>query len=189
MTQKGTIEAQAEGEGKAEPAHAGHEAVQSYSSRHRQWGDAVRQKFLDVLAATCNVREACRAVAMTVAGAYRLRQRDAVFAAAWDEALEQGYYELEMLLLRQSLHGTTRTETVEDGEGQRKQVKTVHSFPHDIAVRLWMAHAKRVEDLRAEQAGRRPDAEQIRAEIQAKIAAMRARMVDDEAQENGGTSA
>lgn len=155
----------------------------------RLWSDTVRQQFFDVLAATCNVQEACRIVAMTDTGAYKLRQRDPGFAAAWDEALEQGYAELEMLLLRHSLHGNTRTETVEDGKGELKQVKTVHSYPHDMAVRLWMAHRKTVDAVRAGQGGTQAGSAEVRAEIQVKIAAMRARVEVDTADENRGASA
>ena len=155
----------------------------------RLWDEELKQQFLEVLAATCNVREACRVVGMTDTGAYKLRRRDAGFAAMWDEALEQGYSELEMLLLRQSIHGSTTTETVVDGAGQRKQVKTVHSYPHGMAMQLLSAHRKSVADVRAAQTGGQAGSEQIRAEIQVKIAAMRARVVDDEGQENGGKSA
>jgi hypothetical protein len=88
--------------------------------------------------------------------------------------VEQGYSELEMLLLRQSLHGSTTTETVEDGEGQCKQIKTVHSYPHTIALRLFQAHQSTAEAVRAEQDAS-PDSDQIRAEIQVRIAAMRVR--------------
>lgn len=152
----------------------------------RLWDEEVKQQFLDVLAATCNVRAAARAVAMTDRGAYGVRARDPAFAAAWNAALEQGYSELEMLLLRQSIHGSTMTETVEDGEGRRKQVKTVHSYPHGMAMQLLSAHRKSVEDVRAAQTGNQAGSEQIRAEIQVKIAAMRARVVDDEPQDESG---
>ena len=156
----------------------------------RLWDEELKQQFLEVLAATCNVREACRVVGMTDTGAYKLRRRDAGFAAMWDEALEQGYSELEMLLLRQSIHGSTTTETVVDGAGQRKQVKTVHSYPHGMAMQLLSAHRKSVADVRAAQTGNQAGSEQIRAEIQVKIAAMRARVVEHEPhEENGGTSA
>lgn len=140
----------------------------------RIWDDARKEEFLAVLAATCNVEEACRAVSMSNQGAYNLRLRDPAFAAAWKRAVEQGYSELEMLLLRQSLHGSTTTETVEDGEGQCKQVKTVHSYPHTIALRLFQAHQSTAEAVRAEQDAS-PDSDQIRAEIQVRIAAMRVR--------------
>lgn len=198
MTQEG-MDGQQEGAGgtegqelvlaNARGAECGDARPQRRRAMRGSWTGERRQAFLDALAETCNVLEACRAVGMTHTGAYKLRLRDAGFAAAWAKALEQGYSELEMLLLRQSIHGSTTTETVEDGAGQRKQVKTVHSYPHGVGLRLLLAHRAAAEAVRAQQVDAQVGSEQIRAEIQVKIAAMRARVVVDESQENGGTRA
>lgn len=152
----------------------------------RLWTEPRKQEFIEALGATCNVREACRVVGMGDRGVYLLRDRDPAFAAAWKKAVEQGYSELEMLLLRQSLHGTETTEIIDDGNPDgRKRVKTVHSYPHGTALRLLLSHKSAVDAYRAEQGVERPGSAEMRAEILVKIAAMRARADDyDDGDEN-----
>lgn len=150
--------------------------AQYYRPRKTSWTDKKKAQFLDVLRATSNVTEACRVVKMDVSGVYTQRKKDPAFAAGWAEALEQGYAELEMLLLRQSIHGSEITEQVDDGnENGKKRTKTVHSYPHSMALRLLMAHKGSVDAYRAEQGIDRPGSETLRAEIHAKIAVMRGR--------------
>lgn len=72
-------------------------------ARDCQWTAAARGRFLDHLAATCNVRAACLAAGRHHTGAYALRRRDPEFAAQWQEALEQGYATLEAALLERAL--------------------------------------------------------------------------------------
>lgn len=55
--------------------------------RRDGWIAARRQRFLDCLAARCDVSRACQAVGLSRQSAYRLRARDPGFAAAWDGAL------------------------------------------------------------------------------------------------------
>lgn len=73
----------------------------------RQRPDAMtaikRQRFLDVVAATANVSRAAEAAGAAPATFYRLRQRDAGFAAAWTRALHDGYAALEARLLAHAL--------------------------------------------------------------------------------------
>lgn len=77
----------------------------------QSWSQARRQRFLDALAATANVRMAADAAGMGLPGAYKARQRDTAFAELWEAALEQGYGRLESELLSSAL-GERR-----DGEG------------------------------------------------------------------------
>lgn len=60
-----------------------------------RWTRAMREAFLDHLAATCNVKQSARAAGVSHAAVYRLRRRDPGFAAAWGEALALGYQMLE----------------------------------------------------------------------------------------------
>jgi hypothetical protein len=62
-----------------------------------------KQAFLDALADSCNVKAAAAASGFTPSTAYKLRQRDPAFAAAWQEALEIGYARLEMALLERAI--------------------------------------------------------------------------------------
>lgn len=155
-------------------------------ARKDGWTDARRALFLQVLAATCNVREGCRAAGLHYSSAYDLRQRDPAFAEAWDDAIEQSYCELEMRMLRDCLHGAERVEVIREGHGPMARVKatkTVTAVPHAIALRLLQAHRATVEARRAArlaalqngQQGARPDAPDVVARMKAEMDAMAAR--------------
>lgn len=144
------------------------------------WTAKKKARFLEVLRATCNVQEGLRTVGMGHSGVYHLRKQDPQFAAAWGEAIEQGYAELEMHLLHQSLFGAKTTEVIDDGTGDGpKRTKTVHGFPHVIALRLLLAHKDKVHAYRAGQGIERPGSDRVRAEIQEKLARVRARLADE----------
>lgn len=135
-----------------------------------RWSKARTDRFLEVLAATTNVSEAARAAGMTASSAYERKRRDKTFAALWAEALEIGFAELEMLLLRQALMGSERTETVTDSDsGKVRQIKTVHSYPVAVAMRLLIAHREEVERYRSargvDPAVASDAAERVRAEL------------------------
>lgn len=111
----------------------------------KRWNEKRRQTFLAMLSETANVRRSARRVGLSKTAAYALKKRDPAFAQAWAEALEMGYSELEMTLLRQSVEGTERVERMNVGEeGELKYVKTVHSYPLTVAVRLFLAHRQEV---------------------------------------------
>lgn len=82
----------------------GHELVVGGSNGRRtqirranvgQWTYRTEQRFLAVLAATCNVKAACREVGLWPPSAYNHRKRFPGFARAWDQAVEIGRNELE----------------------------------------------------------------------------------------------
>ncbi|CAN5196520.1 hypothetical protein BH10PSE12_BH10PSE12_36230 [soil metagenome] len=111
--------------------------------RHDGWTSTRQKIFLAVLGETANVRSAAAAVGLMWSGAYALRRRDPAFADAWPDALDQGYAELHMHVMRQSLFGTERTETVRDCDGEDAKIirtRTVHSFPLSVALRLLQSH-------------------------------------------------
>lgn len=141
------------------------------------WTLRRRAKFLEILRMTSNVSEAARAVRLSVTGAYDLRRRDHGFAEQWMEALEEGYAELEMALLRQALHGSKVTETLDDGtEGGARRTKTVHSYPHAMGLRLLMSHRDKIAAYRQEQGIHRPGTDAVREEIQRRIDETRERI-------------
>ena len=76
---------------------------------------ARRQRFLDVLAATANVRRAAAAASADHSAFYRLRSRDAEFAAAWRGALDDALMRLEGEVLARALGGAAG----ENGDGAR----------------------------------------------------------------------
>lgn len=73
--------------------------LQRQQSRGWKFDAVARQRFLDTLAATCNVCESARTAGVALTTAYRARQRDARFAKAWQRALEIGYERLEIATL------------------------------------------------------------------------------------------
>lgn len=61
--------------------------------------------FLDHLRTSCNVAGSCRAVGVSSTAVYALRDKDADFAAAWDDALEDAYDYLEAEARRRAFEG------------------------------------------------------------------------------------
>lgn len=66
-------------------------------------GKTKQRRFLEHLAATCNVTASAKAAGASVHPFYSLRQRDPAFAAAWKEAMAAGYDRLEEALLAKAL--------------------------------------------------------------------------------------
>jgi hypothetical protein len=141
-----------------------------------RWTQRRSERFLEELGRSLNVRHSAARIGMSVSSAYRRKQRDPAFARAWAEALDMAYAELEMELLRQSLEGSVRTEEVRDGDGVLKQVKTVRSYPHGLAVRLLMAHREEVLAFRLASAQRQGEAD-VGARVRAHMDLVRARIL------------
>lgn len=74
--------------------------------RHDGWTPATRAGFLDALARSGVITDACRAAGISAAAAYKLRHRDAVFAAGWDTALGLARARLADDLFARSVHGS-----------------------------------------------------------------------------------
>lgn len=70
-----------------------------------RWTPAKRDAFLAALTETANVVGAARMVGVPERSPYRLRTKDAAFAAAWDAALDEAYNKLELMLLRRATFG------------------------------------------------------------------------------------
>lgn len=156
--------------------------MQMRKPRRNGWTMARRTRFLEILRETSNVTEAVNAVGMTMAGAYALKNRDPGFARQWMEALEQGYAELEMMLLRQALHGSETIEIVDDGKGGPVRTKKTHGTPHAMAIRLLLAHRANVAQFRAAQGIDRPGSEAVLEEIQRRLAETRRRLLAGKAE-------
>ena len=74
--------------------------VQIARARLKQWDARTEDRFLDALAASCNIRAACAAVGLTAASAYKHRDRWPGFARRWDKAVEIASERLECGLLQ-----------------------------------------------------------------------------------------
>lgn len=73
--------------------------------------DRAREKFLAVLAETCNVSEAARSAGMSRRSAYDWRDADADFASAWDDAEQEAADKLEREAWRRAVEGTEKPVT------------------------------------------------------------------------------
>ena len=90
---------QAQGDPSTGSGRAGGKRVQIARARLRQWTPRVEERFLEALAATCNVKAACAEVGLTAASAYNHRKRWPRFAERWDGAIDTGFARLEAGLL------------------------------------------------------------------------------------------
>ncbi len=144
----------------------------------RDWTRAAGERFLAVLAETCNVSEACRRskVAMTVA--YRRRKMDAKFRAAWIEAIAVGYQRLEAVLLDRAFNGTEKVTIRKDGSEER-----VREYPNHIALKLLQMH--RETAIEADEDMPEEEAKEIRARLVNKLQRLKKRDEEQEAGRDG----
>jgi hypothetical protein len=91
---------------------------QKRTGRPSDWTVAMADKFVAVLADSCNVSLAARAIRRSVGNVYRQRTRDAEFRTKWDQALSVGYARLEMMMLERALNGVEKAVTVRGGESR-----------------------------------------------------------------------
>ena len=101
----------------------------------RDWSKEKAERFLSVLAETCNVSEACRCSGVSMTVAYRRRKMDAAFRAGWIEAIGQGYQLLEGVLLDRAFNGTEKVFTRKDGSEER-----VREYPNQLGLALLKMH-------------------------------------------------
>lgn len=123
--------------------------VRASSSR---WTAANRARFLAKLAETLNVTAACRAVGLCDRGAYKLRQRDPGFAAAWETTIADAYARVEMLLLERALGGAPEGTAAATGD-----TRHLETLSERALLTLLNQHRQSVRDIRnaAEKAAER----------------------------------
>jgi len=109
--------------------------VQKRSGRPSDWTEEKAAKFTEVLADSCNVSLAARAVGRSVGNLYIQRTKDAAFRAAWDQALAIGYARLEMMMLERALHGVEKAVTLRNGES-----KIMREYNDRVALALLRHH-------------------------------------------------
>src|SRR5690348_9690078 len=111
------------------------ERPQLKKKARRDWSKAKAAKFLSVLAATCNVSEACRRSGVPMTVAYRRRKMDAGFRAEWIDAIASGYSRLELLLLDRAFNGTEKVIRRRDGSEER-----MIEYPTQLGLQLLKMH-------------------------------------------------
>ena len=109
------------------------------------FGKERRETFLEWFAATCNVRLAAEKAEICYQTVFRHRMKDAAFAAAWDEALAQGYARIEARLLQEAMPpgaagaGGEALEVRGDLDGPEVEA----AFDRELAIVLLREHARR----------------------------------------------
>ena len=143
----------------------------------RDWSQAKAQRFLSVLAETCNVSEACRQSGVPMTVVYRRRKMDAEFRAACIDAIGVAYHRLELLLLERAFDGTEKVITRKDGSEER-----MREYSDGLGLKLLSMH----RETAIEAANEAPpgDVDEIRERLVRKLQRLKKR---DEEQEAGFT--
>src|SRR5437763_11498225 len=142
----------------------------------RDWSKDKAAKFLNVLAETCNVSEACRQSGVPMTVAYRRRKMDASFRAQWAEMIAIGYHRLEGVLLERAFNGTERVVTRKDGSEER-----MREYPNHIGLRLLQMH--RETALEADDEPPAEDVSEIRERLVRKLQRLKKRDEEEEQRE------
>ncbi len=102
--------------------------------------DRARETFLTVLAASCNVSEACRTADISRTAVYAWRRDDPEFAAEWDDAEGAAIDELEGVAYKRAMEGQSdrMLEILLKGHRSkyRDKVKHVGGDDDDPAIRF-----------------------------------------------------
>ena len=85
----------------------------------RDWTKAKAEKFLSVLAETCNIARSCEAAGVSATTIRRKRKSDASFRAGFMAALAGAYERLELVLLERFFNGTEKVVFRKDGSEER----------------------------------------------------------------------
>ena len=141
----------------------------------RDWSKAKAEKFLKVLAETCNVSEACRKSGVPMTVAYRRRKMDAAFRAEWAEMIVIGYHRLEGVLLQRAFDGTDRTVTKKDGSEER-----IHEYPNQMGLQLLKMHREMASEGDAHMTAE--DVHEIRERLVRKLQRLKKRNEEQEAE-------
>lgn len=182
-------------EGQAHNGRAGHKAklvagrqkaggaVRGQMRKGRSDGWTARKEaiFFATLAQSCNASEAAREAGLCRASAYRRKAMDPAFAERWEDALAEGYGEIELMLMRAALFGHESEETVRDGDGVVKAHKVKRAPSLTVALRLLLAYREKVAAIRKDRADRAAadgteDGEEVRQRVHRALDVARERL-------------
>jgi hypothetical protein len=128
--------------------------------RASDWTPQMVEQFIAVLADSCNVTLAAKAIGRSSSNVYRQRERDATFRRQWAQAVAIGYSRLEMMLLERALHGVEKVIMLKDGAQS-----VMREYDNRTALALLRMHRDSVA------ASEQPVAEQEYAEARDRIMA------------------
>lgn len=102
-----------------------------HTGRFGGWTPAQQRKFIGALAVTGTVERSCRAIGMSVQGAYKLRKRPdaAEFALAWDAAVARGRDRIYERAVDRAMNGYSRPRY-----HLGRQVGTIHAYDNRMAM-------------------------------------------------------
>jgi hypothetical protein len=168
-----------------------------YPKRHDGWNQQRLQRFLDVLAHTGCVEDACRCAGMSDVAPYRAKKKYPLFAAAWDDALERSRQGLIAIAYQRAVEGR-ETIIIRKGEEFQRKIEPSDSMLGLLIKRGDMSGAKLAanaddiltfEEWKAGWTFKKhggkwqpPKPEEVRARLEAKFALMRQRMAEDDGQ-------
>ncbi len=127
-----------------------------------------RSAFLDYLSESSNISASAERAGVSTSRVYKERRNDPKFARDWLAALWEGYFYLEMEVLRRLREGDQKAR-----ENER----------YDFANALRLLTAHRDNASRAEAQQRNVSAAEVRASIDRKVAEIRQRLQRDKARE------
>ena len=140
----------------------------------RSWDKKKAERFVTVLAETCNVSEACRRSRLPMTVAYRRRKSDAAFRAEWVEAIAIGYQRLEGVLLDRAFNGTEKLTIRKDGSEER-----MREYPNQLGLQLLRMHRETATEADNDMA--EEDVEEIRERLVRKLQRLKKRDEEEEA--------
>jgi hypothetical protein len=149
-------------------------ATRGKPARRMNWTLDRQARFLEALAAGCNVMKACRAVGLEdTTSVYKLRMKSPAFRTAWAAALHEGYVRLELMMLERAIEGVEKP-VFHAG----REVGRVREFDARLGAQLLAQHhrAATPPDAPAEE-----PAEAIRARLTARFEEMAERLGADPA--------
>lgn len=143
-------------------------------SSAKNWTKAKEREFLSVLAETCNVTRACDAAKVSVTHAYRMRQSNAAFRAAWRDAIGSAYHRLELVLLDRAFNGTEKVVQRRDGSEER-----MREYSNQLGLTLLKMHRDTAVEMAAEAVPQ--DSEEMRERLVGKLLRLKKRIEADAA--------
>ena len=138
--------------------------------------DRRKLKFLKELAISSHVANSAAVAGVAVSTVYLWRERDPDFFRAWMRSLAAGYELLEMDMLERARNGVEKP-VFHDG----KEVTTVRHYNDGVGIKLLLAHKQMVALIRAAEEDINP--EQVRADLDRKLADMRTKLLGREREE------
>lgn len=131
-----------------------------------------QQRFLDALAATCNIRAAAAHAGVSVQTVYNRREWDEAFAQAWGRAIVMAYDRIEGLLLAQG----GGAEGLDAADAERAEAEGAARPDFDKMYKILMLYAKKREGTRTPRIARGATREETNAALLKSLATAKRRM-------------